>query len=121
MMPPLAGRGCSPWRPQGEAALVAALSYIGAVAAAAISAASASALLHEAIIAAATGSAGGFIGLVAAALIRRMRSQTDNGDIPAQPCQPIERAEGGQYVARDPETERRTGKGRRPVAAGWAG
>ena len=75
MISSLAGSGSSSLRLQAEAALIAGLSYIGAVAAA-ISAASASALLHEAIIAAATGCAGGFIGLAAAALIRRMRRQT---------------------------------------------
>ena len=74
MMSLLAGRDRSSLRLRAETALIAGLSYTGAVAAAAISAASASRLLHEAIVAAATGSVGGFLGLVGAALVRRIRN-----------------------------------------------
>jgi hypothetical protein len=58
---------------QGKAALVAGLSYIGAVGATAIGAASESPLVNEAMIAAATGSVGGFIGLLGAVLVRQIR------------------------------------------------
>ena len=74
MMSLLAGSDRSSLRLRAEAALIGGLSYTGAVAAAAISAASASPLLREVIVAAATGSAGGFLGLVGAALVRRIRS-----------------------------------------------
>ena len=60
-------------RPQAEAALVAGLSYVGAAAAAAVTAASASTLVHEAFIAAATGSIGGLVGVLGAILVRQIR------------------------------------------------
>jgi hypothetical protein len=74
MMSLLAGSDRSSLRLRAEAALIAGLSYTGAVVAAVISAASASPLLQEAIVAAATGSVGGFLGLVGAVLVRRIRN-----------------------------------------------
>jgi hypothetical protein len=65
--------GCSSVRLQAKAALDAGLSYIGAVGATAVGAASQSPLVNEAIIAAATGSVGGFIGLLGAVLVRQIR------------------------------------------------
>lgn len=68
-------------RPQAEAALVAGLSYVGAAAAAAVTAASASTLVHEAFIAAATGSIGGVVGLLGALLIRQICGTTAGSSV----------------------------------------
>jgi hypothetical protein len=73
-------RGSS-WRVQAEAALIAGLSYIGAASAAAVAAASASTLVNEISIAAATGGAGGLVGLLAATLVRQIRGATPAGSV----------------------------------------
>jgi hypothetical protein len=66
-------RGGSCLRLQAEAALVAGLSYVGAASAAAVSAASASTLVNEIIVAATTGSV---VGLFGAVLVRQIRGTT---------------------------------------------
>jgi len=57
---------------QADAALVAGLSYVGAVAAAALAAASQSTLVREVVVAVWTGSAGGLLGVLCAALVQQM-------------------------------------------------
>ncbi len=57
---------------QADAALVAGLSYVGAVAAAALAVASQSTLVREVVVAMWTGSAGGLLGVLCAALVRQM-------------------------------------------------
>jgi hypothetical protein len=74
-------RGGSCLRVQAAAALVAGLSYVGAATAAAVTAASASTLVNEIIIAAATGSAGGLVGLFGAVLVRQIRGATPEGSV----------------------------------------
>ena len=60
-------------RIQADAALIGGFSYIGAVGAAALAAASQSPLVHETVIAASTGSISGLLGVLGVLLVRRLR------------------------------------------------
>jgi hypothetical protein len=66
-------RNCRPPSLQADAALVGGLSYIGATGAAALAAAAQSTLVHEAVIAASTGTAFGFLAVLGVLLARQVR------------------------------------------------
>ena len=68
----LTNNRASPWL-QADAALMAALTYIGAAGAAAMVAASQSTLVEETVIAASTGIASGAIGMLSIVCARRLR------------------------------------------------
>ena len=66
-------RNCRPPSLQADAALVGGLSYTGATGAAALAAAAQSTLVHEAVIAASTGTAFGFLAVLGVLLARQVR------------------------------------------------